>query len=133
MLDVINDEEYTMFNDYSSVEALNAWKECSVTDMGFVLNTMDNAFALQKDSQFKTLFNDAMRRIAENGELRKIVRDYETTKPECGGGKGKSLGFATTCFAIAVFMIGIGGCIAALLVEQKKNIRSRKVIVVSNQ
>ena len=110
--------DYAMYDGYSTLENTDDWKNCAVTDTKFIVNSADNAFAFPKDSPFKDLFDLALQKMVESGELERIRKSYSVRKPDCGGGKGRKLGFGTTCFAMAVFVIGLGFCCASLLLEK---------------
>ena len=117
MVSVISRGEYAMYEGYSVVKALDGWNDCSITDANFVVNYLDNAFAFPKNSPFKDLFDQTLQKMIESGELQRIQRVYASKKPDCGGSKGRSLGFGTTCSALLVISIGIVACIVFLLLE----------------
>ena len=62
---------YAMCVPKEHVYYLEEYKDCLITDTGCTLLSSDIAFAFLKDSQFRDLFNYAMSKMMENGELEK--------------------------------------------------------------
>ena len=58
------------------------------------------------DLYSRLLINHGLMRMAETGELQRIVGKYTMAKPQCGGTKGHSLGFSTVGLAFVVFLCG---------------------------
>ena len=58
------------------------------------------------DLYFRLLINHGLMRMAETGELQRIVGKYTVAKPQCGGTKGQSLGFSSVGLAFLVFLCG---------------------------
>ena len=105
-LSLINNEKFALLEDINVVQALLGYKDCSISDTGYILLYYDIAFPFQKNSAFKDLFNHALIKMKESGELHRIQKRYKPKPPDCGGGKGRSLGFDTIGFAFVIFCIG---------------------------
>ena len=103
---VMKGDKFALFERRTIVRSQPEYKDCSITDTGYVLMSFDNAFPVAKNSPFKELFNHALTKIQESGELHKIKENYRIQEPDCGGAKGNSLGFDRLGFAFVVFAIG---------------------------
>ena len=68
--------------------------------------SFDMAFPIAKKSPFKDIFNHALRKIMENGELQRIKEKYKFKEPDCTGKKGRSLGIYSLSFVFVVFAVG---------------------------
>ena len=114
MMNVVKSGQYALL--YPEVQTLEQYKDCSLTDPGFVFFNFDNAFAFPKDSPFKDVFNHALLKMIESGELDKIKTKYKSIY-ECDGSSGRSLGISNVGFAFAVFAIGLVLCTVVLGME----------------
>ena len=125
---------YALCHSNIMVQSMEAYKDCSITDTGYSLFHFDNAFAFSKDFPFKDLFNHAMMKMIESGELQKIKTKYQEKKPNCDGSSRRSLGFGNVGFAFAVFGIGIFSSIIIMIIENlRKKLTSCKTIVKIQQ
>ena len=138
VLAMVKGDNYAWFEAAAFVRSLPEYKDCSITDTGYVLVSFDNAFLIAKDSPFEDIFNHAITKIQESGELDRIKAKYWIKEPDCGGAKGRSLGFDSLGFAFLVFAIGplLSGIL--LIGEIMKNalnlnvsLLDKKVIIVA--
>ena len=96
---------------------LEEYKDCLITDTGCTLLSANNAFAFSKGSPFRDLFNHAMSKMIENGELEKIKAKYKINEPECNGSSGTSLGFKNVICAFYIFLAGLVVCTLVFVFE----------------
>lgn len=122
MISVISGGDYALYEGYSTMDTVAGWHDCSITDTKFIVNYQDCAFTFPKGSPYRDLFDLTMQKMVESGELERIKKTYSSRKPDCGGSKGRSLGFGTTCLAVAVFLIGIVACGTFWIVEVIKKL-----------
>ena len=108
---------YTMCAPKWEIYVAEEYKNCLISDTGNTLLSLKVAFAFSKGSQFRDLFNHAMHKIVESGELKKIKAKYEVLKPDCDGSKGKPIGFENSAFAFAIFCGGLSFTIILLFLE----------------
>ena len=62
-------------------------------------------------------FNNALRKMIESGELKKIKARHHIAEPECDGSRGRSLGFKNVAFAFVLFCGGVAFCMLLLIFE----------------
>ena len=122
MISVISKHDYALYEGYSTMDTIAGWHDCSISDVKFIVNYQDYAFAFPKGSPYRDLFDLTLQKMVESGELKRIKDTYASRPPDCGGSKGRSLGFGTTCFAVAVFLVGIVACLTFWIVEVIKKL-----------
>ena len=71
-ISVMKCDKFALFEVSALVRSQPEYKDCSITDTGYVLISFDIAFPIAKNSHFKDLFNHALTKILESGERRKI-------------------------------------------------------------
>ena len=108
---------YTMVVPTEDAYSLQEYRDCLLTDTGYTLLRFDNAFAFIKGSPLRDLFNNAMRKIIESGELKKSKARHHIAEPECDGSRGRSLGFKNVAFAFVLFCGGVAFCMLLLVFE----------------
>ena len=114
---VIRQGNYALYEGYSTMETVAEWHDCSITDAKFIVNYRDIAFTFPKGSSYRELFDQTLQKMIESGELDRIKKSYAPRKPNCDGSKGTTLGLKTTCFAVAVFLLGIVACGTIWIIE----------------
>ena len=111
MIPLVLTGQYAMFEVLSSIQTLEEYNECKITDAGFFINKMNFAFTLQKDSQYTELFNEAMRKMVEHGTLQRILVKNQPPKPSCDAKKkGIPLGLPNIAFSFTILITG--GCLS---------------------
>ena len=65
--------------------------------------------------------------MVESGELDKIRRKWASPEQECGGGKGRPLGFENTSPAFLVYLAGLISCWVVLCFEVWISRRNRGI------
>ena len=87
---------------------------------------------MAKNGQFREIFNHALKKMVESGEMHKIRAKWATpgnklnstikskiplSDQVCEEGKGRTLGFENTLPAFFIFMVGFGLCLCVLAME----------------
>ena len=99
---------------HTTLSNLKEYKTCLLQDTTLLVNKIDLAFALPKNSPYLEVFNLAMQGMMESGELERIHRRHRTKEPTCSDpGKGNPLGFENI---LLVFLILVCGTCASLVI-----------------
>jgi hypothetical protein len=65
------------------------------------------AFGFPKNSPYLTLFNTKIHKMAESGELMKIIEKHSNENPNCQTSKGKPLGFENIAIVFLIISLGV--------------------------
>ena len=132
LIEPVKNEKYALFEGDIYIKSLPEYKDCSIVDTGYQLFSFKLGFLIAKNSPFTDIFNYALSKLQESGELNRIKRKYRSKEPECGQAKGRSLGFDTIGFAFAVFVFGpvlAGICFLGEIVRRKWKTRQEDRIL----
>ena len=100
---------------YQASTTLNEFKDCKIADLGFSMKKILLAFTIQKNSPYRKPLNRALRKMLENGKVKRIKKKYFGKEHECAkNGKGNSIGFSTFVFFMGICFVGM--CSSLLLV-----------------
>ena len=84
------------------------YQQCQIEDVGFRVSKSDSALAFPKTSPYRDVFNYAIRRMTESGEISRIAIRYKPEGRSCGGGgKGGTLGFENIILVFIIFGFGL--------------------------
>ena len=111
--------DYAMYLYYTVAINLPEYKKCLIDDTKFELNTIDIAFTFAKESPYKHMFDEAMSKMKENGEMQRIFMKHSEKNRKCEeNDEVKSLGIGNIlvvfiflgcgiCFSIISFMVEV--------------------------
>ena len=110
--------KYAFFGMESGTKHHIEYKQCKIKDVGFRVSKSDSALAFPKTSPYRDVFNYAIRKMTESGEIRRIAMKYKPEERSCGGGeKGRTLGFENIILVFIIFGFGLFLSIISLLLE----------------
>ena len=100
---------------------LPEYQDCKIEDTGFFTHKVDIAFAFQKSSFLRQMFNKGLLKMIENGEIQRLFEKHglnKQKKSNCGGArKGQTLGFENILVVFIVLGCGILISLLILFVE----------------
>ena len=73
MVSLVLTGNYAMYEASTTLQTFQAFQDCLITDVGFHVERLDFAFALQKKSPYKKLLNYMLRRMIETGTLHRFL------------------------------------------------------------
>ena len=117
MVDQILSGPYTGYLLHPIATHLPEYQACRLEHTGFFTQRVDTAFAFQKNSSLKSLFNYGLLKMSENGEIKRIFIKhgfFTGQENKCEGTrKGKKLGFEN--ILVIFILLGSGMLISILL------------------
>ena len=107
MLDLVIEGKYVMYEGLRSATAFPEFQVCLVRDVGFTLTEVKYAFALSKDSQFKDAFGRVLRKMVENGQLKRIqIRNSKFASMCYRNDKEKPMNLDNVTMALSILILG---------------------------
>ena len=116
---------YAIYLFHTTLTNLPEYRNCLLEGTNLLVDKVDLAFALQRNSPYLDLFNHAMQRIIESGELERIHRKHRVEEPACNDpGKGKPIGFENILLVFLILGSGTFVSIVICILEVcfKKNV-----------
>ena len=112
---------YTGYLLHPVASHLPEYQDCKIEDTGFFTHKVDIAFAFQKSSFLRQMFNKGLLKMIENGEMRKLYEKHgfnKQKKSDCGGAnKGRTIGFENILVVFIVLGCGVLFSLVILIVE----------------
>ena len=122
MMSLVMSGQYAMYSYLPSIQTQEEFIECKITDVGFSLENIHLAFAVQKNSPYLGPLNRALKKMLENGEIERFKIKDGGHQPECvENGRGKSIGFATVVFPFMIFIFGMSFSLLLFFCELAMN------------
>ena len=107
MLDLVIEGKYVMYEGLRSATAFPEFQVCLVRDVGFTLTEVKYAFVLSKDSQFKDAFSRVLRKMDENGQLKRIqIRNSKSASMCDRNDKEKPMNLENVIMALSILIFG---------------------------
>ena len=120
--------QYAIYLFHTTLTNLPEYKNCLLEGTRLLVNKVDLAFALRKNSPYLDLFNHALRKMVESGEMARIHMRYSVKEPTCNDpGKGKPLGFEN--IVLVFIILGAGFCISIIICTVEVSVQILKQIV----
>ena len=116
-------EQYAIYLFHTTLTNLPEYKSCQLQGTNFLLNKIDVAFPLRKDSPYLDLINHALWEMMESGELHRILLRHRVREPDCEhSGKGKPIGFENILLVFLILAAGlvISGSVCFLEIQRSK-------------
>ena len=109
---------YALYLFYEVGISLPEYENCKIDHAGFFVTKMALAFSFPKTSPYREVFNYALQRMKESGEMDKIERKHKLDARTCGGGgKGRTLGFKNIILVFCILGFGLLVSVVSFLVE----------------
>ena len=129
MVDQILTGTYTGYLLHPIATHLPEYQACKLEHTGFFTHRVDTAFAFQKNSSLKNLFNYGLLKMTENGEIKRLFKKHgflTGKENKCEGTrKGKKLGFENILVIFIVLGSGMLISVLLLLLENAFSIYAR--------
>ena len=129
---ILEDSSFVQFDNYYALKTFPEYTSCDIKDIQKAITHDRFAFPMAKNGQFVEVFNHALKKMVESGEMHKIRAKWATPSKvlthfkyilsshldqACTEGKGRRLGFENTLPAFLIFMVGFGLCLVVLGME----------------
>ena len=109
--------DYAMYHFHHSAKRHPEYAKCLIQP-AFVFSTAGIGFAFPKNSPNKAIFDHALRKMKENGELDRIQKKNKIEEPRCGQSKkGEALGFRKLCLVFVIIVVGISASVVLFVAE----------------
>ena len=111
--------QYALYLYLDTLKDLKEYKNCLLEESNIKIDKENIAFALPKNSPFLFLFNDALMKMRENGEIERIFAKYKKEARNCfDRNKKQTLGFENIIFAFIILFHGFGTSLLISFLEQ---------------
>ena len=115
--ETLSGNNYAMYLFHLSAKRHPEYAKCLIQP-AFVFSTTGIGFAFPENSQYNAIFDHALRKMKENGELDRIKKKNKIEEPRCGQSKnGEALGFRKLCLVFVIIVVGISASMVIFVGE----------------
>lgn len=114
---ILDDESYAVYNNEAVWTVRKEYKDCKILRAPGRYDLTYSAFALQKHSPYRFVFNYFIQRIMENGLINRYLKDIVDDRQFCPDYSGKPVNISMCFTAFIVLFCGTTVSIILLLAE----------------